>query len=120
MASSSQTRYTSFAIPCPGALLEITGGGPIQGPPVFGPDAYMWLDAADGAATPGKAGGFDGFPAMTDVGGLSPCTGADPKAATPSLAALTFNEGLTCKTFEAGGGGTLGGTGEGPFKGNKG
>ena len=40
IASSSQTRYTSLAAGWgAGALFAITGGGPIDGPPVFGPDA---------------------------------------------------------------------------------
>ena len=25
-----------------GALFAMTGGGPIDGPPVFGPEAYEW------------------------------------------------------------------------------
>jgi hypothetical protein len=29
-------------------LLEITGGGPIDGPPVFGPDEYIWLMGGGG------------------------------------------------------------------------
>lgn len=41
IASSSQTKYTSFVAGwVAGVLFEITGGGPIDGPPVFGPDAY--------------------------------------------------------------------------------
>lgn len=43
MASSSQTKYTSFVAGwAAGALFAITGGGPIEGPPVFGPEAYEW------------------------------------------------------------------------------
>lgn len=38
IASSSQTKYTSLVAGW-GALFAITGGGPIEGPPVFGPDA---------------------------------------------------------------------------------
>lgn len=41
IASSSQTKQTSLAAAwVAGALLAITGGGPIEGPPVFGPEAY--------------------------------------------------------------------------------
>lgn len=41
IASSSQTKYTSLVAGwVAGALFEITGGGPIDGPPVLGPDAY--------------------------------------------------------------------------------
>lgn len=106
-------------IPCPGALFEITGGGPIQGP-VFGPEAYIWLDDTDSAATPVNAPGFKGFPAKANVDGASPCTGGpDPKVIPASLVVLVFNVELICGIFEAGRG-TLGGGAEGPFKGNKG
>jgi len=32
----------------PGGLLEMTGGGPMAGPPVLGPDAYIWLPGGGG------------------------------------------------------------------------
>lgn len=53
MASSSQIKYTSFVRPwAEGGLCEITGGGPIDGPPVLGPNAYMWEGIAVGAELP--------------------------------------------------------------------
>ena len=39
IASSSQTKYTSFVDGWIGALFAMTGGGPMEGPPVFGPEA---------------------------------------------------------------------------------
>jgi len=36
----------------PGGLLEMTGGGPIDGPPVLGPEEYMWLLGGGGGGPP--------------------------------------------------------------------
>lgn len=52
-ASSSHTKYTSLVLPGrPGGLLEMTGGGPIDGPPVLGPEEYMWLLGGGGGGPP--------------------------------------------------------------------
>lgn len=41
IASSSQTKQTSLVAGwVAGVLFVMTGGGPIEGPPVFGPEAY--------------------------------------------------------------------------------
>lgn len=55
VASSSQIKYTSFAQACEeGTLLDTTGGGPMEGPAVFGPDAYICELAIDAEPTKEK------------------------------------------------------------------
>lgn len=57
IGSSSHTKYTSFTVPNPpgiGGLFDITGGGPMEGPPVLGPEAYMWVTGGGTTVIPAR------------------------------------------------------------------